>query len=193
MDWHSDVCVVYPPPYPEPSLEQKSDKRKIWGAMRIAKTILVVLILLCMVGSMFSGIILSRHVFTFITVKGWHSFARNLHMISAYWGLVLMSVHWGFHWNIILKLAGKACKKPSAVRKWIFRAAAVFIAGYGIYAFFDREIGRYMLLINHFVFFDYDEPMMSLLMDYAAVMGLFVFVGYYFLKGIKYTVRTHGN
>ena len=73
----------------------------------------------------------------------------------------------------------------ASLRKWSGRLTAVFIAGYGIYAFGKREIGGYMMLTSHFVFFDYEEPLVFFLLDYAAIMGLFVFLAYYVLEGLK--------
>ncbi|MCM1237624.1 MAG: DUF4405 domain-containing protein [Ruminococcus flavefaciens] len=147
--------------------------------MRILQTALVLLILLSMFGSMFSGIILSRHVFSFVSIKGFTSLARNLHMTCAYWGFVFMALHLGFHWNMMISMAGKLAGKPSAARTWGFRITAAVIAGYGVYAFIHRDIGSYMLLKNQFVFFDFEEPFIFFLLDYMAVMGLFVFIGHY--------------
>lgn len=68
--------------------------------MRIWQTLLVAMVLLCMVGSMVSGVILSRHVLSFLPISSGRSFARSLHMVSAYWGFVWMSSGclsiWGF-------------------------------------------------------------------------------------------------
>lgn len=63
--------------------------------MRVVQTILAVLILICMLDSMASGIILSRRLFTFLDIRGAASWARVVHMTSAYWGFVLMSLHLG--------------------------------------------------------------------------------------------------
>lgn len=153
-----------------------------YTAVRVLQTVLVVLVLLSMLGSMFSGVILSRHVFSFISIRGWRSFARNLHMISAYWGFVFMALHLGFHWNMIMGMAKKLAKHESAFRTWTLRIIAGLTAGYGIYAFIRREIGSYMLLKNQFVFFDFEEPLIFFFMDYMAVMGLFVFLGHYLAK-----------
>lgn len=156
-----------------------------YTAIRILQTILVILVLFSMLGSMFSGIILSRHIFTFIRIRGWRSFARNLHMISAYWGFVLMSLHLGLHWNMMMGMVRKFVNRKSVARTWVLRAVALLIAGYGIYAFIHRGIGRYMLMMDHFVFFDFDEPIIFFIVDYVAVMGLFVFVGHYLSYAIK--------
>lgn len=156
-----------------------------YTVLRSVQTGLVLLILIFMLGSMFSGIILSRHVLADITIRGLRSFARNLHMLSAYWGFVLMSLHLGFHWSMMMGMAGKLVKKPSKIRKWILRGIAVLVAGYGIYAFIRRDIGSYMLLKNQFVFFDFEEPVVFFMLDYIVVMGLFVCTGHYLSEGLK--------
>lgn len=91
----------------------------------------------------------------------------------------------GLHWCIFVRIAGKRCGKSSAVRTWSVRFLEAAIAIYGIYAFFKRAIGTYMFLQVHFAFFDYEEPIFLFLLDYLAVMGLFVFAGHYIGYGLK--------
>lgn len=156
-----------------------------YTVLRIMQTILVLCVLLCMLGSMVSGVILSRHALSFLPIHNGRAFARTLHMISAYWGFAFMSLHLGFHWNMMMGMAGKRVKKSSEIRKWIFRTIAVLISGYGIYAFIKRDIGSYMLLKNQFVFFDFEEPLILFLLDYIASMGLFVAIGHYLSESLK--------
>lgn len=156
-----------------------------YNPVRIVQTGIVLLVLCAMAGSMISGVILSRHALSFLPIKGGRSFARNLHMVSAYWGFVLMALHLGVHWGMMIGMAGKLFPKPSAVRKWTGRILALVTAGYGIYAFGKRDIGEYMLLRSHFVFFDYDELLVFFCLDYMAVMGLFIFIGNYVCAGIR--------
>lgn len=146
---------------------------------RVLQTVIAVLVLLSVLGSMISGIILSRHALTFLPINGGQAFARILHMLSAYWGFVLMSMHLGLHWSIMMNMAKRAFKKPSAMRKWVLRLIALVISGYGVYAFIKRDIGSYMLLKNQFVFFNFDEPIIFFILDCLAIMGLFVAVGHY--------------
>ncbi len=158
-----------------------------YTALRGVQTALVVLVLLSMLGSMVSGMMLSRHALSFLPISGGRSFARSLHMLSAYWGFVFMSLHLGFHWSMMMGVARKLVKKPSEIRKWVLRAVAVCITGYGVYAFIKRDIGNYMLLKNQFVFFDFEEPLILFLLDYIASMGLFVTVGHYLSETLKKT------
>lgn len=156
-----------------------------YTAFRIIQTALVVLVLLSMIGSMVSGAILSRHALSFLPIKGGRAFARSLHMISAYWGFVLMSLHLGFHWSMMMGMVRRLTGKKSEIRKWVLRTAVLFIADYGVYAFIKRDIGCYMLLKSQFVFFDFEEPLILFLLDYMASMGLFIAVGHYLSESLK--------
>ncbi len=156
-----------------------------YTAFRIIQTLLVLLVLLCMIGSMVSGIILFRYALSFLPISGGQTFARNLHMLSAYWGFILMSLHLGLHWNIMLGMVKLLVKTPSFVRTWTVRICGAAIAGYGIYAMIKRGIPDYLVLKNQFVFFDYEEPLVLFFLDYIAVMGLFVWSGHYLSKIVR--------
>lgn len=156
-----------------------------YTSLRIWQTLLVFFVLLCMVGSMVSGVILSRHVLSFLPISGGRSFARSLHMISAYWGFVLMALHLGLHGSMLMAMARKAFPKVSTVRTLVLRILAVVIAVYGACAFVKRDIAGYMFLRIQFVFFDFEEPLIFFLLDYVTAMGLFVFVGHYFAEFLK--------
>lgn len=134
---------------------------------------------------MVSGVRLSHHVLAFLSIGIGLDFARMLHMLLGYWGYVLMSMHIGFHWGMVMGMVNRHIKILSAVRKPILWVAGILVAGYGGYAFIKRDIGRYMLCKNLFVFFDFEKPIMLFLLDYIAVMGLFVFDSYSFFKWLK--------
>lgn len=156
-----------------------------WTPFRIWQTILVLWVLVSMIGSMVSGIILSRSVFSFLPIRSGQSWARIMHLLCAYWGLVGMSLHLGLHWSMVIGMTQKYLGKPSQLCTWILRLLAAGIAAYGVYAFVKRDIGSYMLLKSEFVFFDFEEPLIFFFVDYFAIMGLFVFLGHYAAKGLK--------
>ena len=160
-----------------------------YNAFRVIQTVLVIIMLLLMMGSMVSGILLSNHIFKGIEVSGTYMIARQIHMFCAYWGLVVMSLHLGLHWNIVVAMVGRLWENPSVIRKWAVRSVAVIIAGYGLYAFCRRQIGDYLLMRMHFVFYDYEEGVFPFLLDYLAVMILIAFIGYYSGQFLKKTVK----
>ena len=148
-----------------------------YSPLRILQTVLAALIFLGMIASMVSGIVLSRYVFVFLPKHGGYELAAKVHILCAYWGFVLMSLHLGLHWNMLLAMARKHLR-PNKVRAWALRLAGFLFAAYGVYAFVRRDVGIYLLLKSHFVFFDFTEPIAFFLLDYLAVMGLFVLVGH---------------
>ena len=95
-----------------------------YTALRSLQTALVLAVLLCMAGSMVSGVILSRHVFAFLAIRSGQSWARTLHLLCAYWGFVLMNLHLGFHWSMMLGMARKHFGAASARRTGLLRLAA---------------------------------------------------------------------
>lgn len=52
-------------------------------------------------------------------------------------------------------------------------------AAYGVYALWKRGLPEYLFLRTHFAFFDYEEPVLFFFADYLAIMGGFIFCGYY--------------
>ncbi len=150
-----------------------------YTVFRWIQTVLVIIMLVLMAGSMISGILLSDHIFQMIKINGTYMTARQIHMFCAYWGLMVMSLHLGIHWNMVVAMTGRLFKKASAIRTWIVRSIAAVAAGYGIYAFGKRQIVDYLFLKMHFVFYDYEEGVFPFLIDYLTVMILLAFIGYF--------------
>lgn len=159
-----------------------------YPGFRVFQTLIVALLFLCMPGLGYSSVVLSRHVFSFLPIEAGRSFARIMHMLCAYWSFVLLGIHLGLHWNMIMGILGRGRKKPSRGRILLNILAAV-AAAYGLYAFHTRQIGLYMSMRSHFVFFDYEEPLLLFLLDYVAVMGFFVWFGYSLSRILKWVSR----
>lgn len=68
-----------------------------YTSARIMQIIVNAAVLFFMLGLMVSGVILSREVFAFLPISGGVAFARSLHVVSAFWGFVLMAFHLGLH------------------------------------------------------------------------------------------------
>lgn len=157
-----------------------------YTVVRAVNTAVNILVFICMLGLMYSGIVLSRYVFAFLPIDGGTACARKIHMLCSYWGFALMSLHLGMHWNFIMGMIRKMTKaKKSNIRSIVFKALAAFAAGYGIYAFIKHGIADYMLLKTQFVFFDMSEPLIAFLLDYVAIMGLFAVIGHYLAVAVR--------
>ena len=135
---------------------------------------------------MISAVFLSSDVFAFLPISGGVALARSMHILCAFWGFVLMALHLGLHWGMILgmmrKAAGSIAAKPLRA---LVRAAGAAIAAYGLYAFVANRLFDYMFLTTPFVFFDFERPVFLFFVQYIAIMGLFVFLAHYGASGLQ--------
>lgn len=138
------------------------------------------LVFLCMIGLMYSGIVISKHVFSFLRLGGAMT-ARTLHMLCAYWGLVFMSVHLGMHIDQMsakMKLRGTA---PAKVFTVVFALAATV----GAYEFIELKFADYMFGQVQFVFIDLTASAVLTTLKYLSVMVLFAEAGYWLCKAVS--------
>lgn len=158
-----------------------------YSVLRITTLCVDLLVLLAMFAQMYSGIVMSRYVFGFLPSTGGLSLARRIHILGAYWGFLLMSLHLGLHWNMILGMLRKTAriKSGSKVRSITAFIVGLVIAGYGVWAFIGRDFPTYLFLKSEFVFLDYSEPKILFYIDYLALMGLCIFIAHYSTKLIR--------
>lgn len=147
----------------------KNLSRGKYTALRIFQTCLNLLLLVFMIVQPLCGILMSKHLYTFLPTEGLSSPARAVHLPLANWGFVLMCLHAGTH-------LGSMLPKGSGEKAVLIGLGVVSF--YGVYAFFKRQIPQYMFLKLPFVFFDYGEPRIFFLLDYLSIMILFAMIGY---------------
>lgn len=156
-----------------------------YNARRVFQTILDLLLLVFMILQPVSGILMSKHLYTFIQIPGISSLMRQIHMPLAYWGLVLMSIHAGTHLQPLFRKLW--VKKNTARTGGVL--LIVLICLYGIYAFVKRQIPAYMFLQTSFAFFDFSESRILFILDYLAVMILFAVIGLLITAGLTNTKK----
>lgn len=156
-----------------------------YSAFRIFQTILVFLMLVSVILSAVSGIMMSKHLYTFLGITQGMALARGVHVVCAYANYILMSLHLGLHWNGMISAMIPKDKKSSATIWWVLRIIAIAISAYGVYAFIKRQIGEYLFYQTQYVSFDESEPLILFYLDYLAIMVLFVLIGHYLGKLLK--------
>lgn len=152
----------------------------------VLNTAVNLLLLVMMLMLMVSSILISRTLFTFIPVNG-GLIARQIHVLVAYWGFILVSIHLGMHWGIIAGAARKipGIPSPNRGRTFAVRVMSVLIAVYGMYAFFERDVGSKLILYYTYSYWNFDESAMFFFTDYLSIMGVCICVTYYGLKFVQ--------
>lgn len=158
-----------------------------YTALRIIGTFLNFAVLAAILCLGYSGIVMSRHLFAFLPFSGGMALARVMHLAASYWGFVLMSLHLGLHWGMIMGIARKAFhitgRNPAV--SVISKLAVLGVSAYGVYAFIMERIADNLLLRTQFVFFDYEASAATVFGKHIAMMALFIAVAYYGTKLIK--------
>lgn len=146
-----------------------------YHSRRLIGTILNVLLIVIMLGLFISGIVMSRYAFDFIPIRGGRALARRVHIFSAYWGFVLMTVHIGVHWKGI---KGNVCRKfgkagLDGTRKQLISGIGWAVSAYGLYAGYRHEIFSFLLLQNEFAMF-LEQSVFEFILDYLAMVVLII-------------------
>ena len=147
---------------------------------RIVGTAVNALVLVCMLGLMYSAVVISKHIFAFVELGGTMT-ARTIHLLCAYWGLILMSIHLGMHIEQMIKGIKRKKSKPLIALYIIFG----ILAAVGVYAFIKLKFADYMFGRVQFVFIDSSASVILTIIEYLCVMVLFAEVGYWINRAVK--------
>lgn len=145
-----------------------------YNGLRIVQTGIDVLLLADMLALMFSGIRMSRYVFSFLPGFGSIALARRLHLLASYWSFVLMSVHLGLHWSMVTGMLRRMAGKPSKGQTAIARCVGLMIGLYGAYSIWTHQIWQYLFLRTEFVWMDPEWSDPRFFLDHLAMMGLLI-------------------
>ena len=147
---------------------------------RIFNTVLNIILFAVMILLPVSGIVMSKHLYTFLPTNGLSAIARTSHLLLSYWGLALLSLHLGLHADIWLNRLKK--KKAAFIPLAVI---LTLIAAFGAYAFITNRIYEYMFLQTQFVFFDFDKPLILTFGEYLSMIVLFAWIGYWMKKLLR--------
>ena len=176
--------------------------RKWYGAIfkgkyntrRTFLTALDAFLIVFMIEQPVGGMLMSKHLYTFIQIQGISAAVREIHLCLAYWGFVILCIHAGTHLTASLK----SLKEKKRIVFYFLTVIGTAVSIYGIHAFNKRQIPDYMLRKTVFAFFDYSEPRILFFLDYLAIMILFISVGCVAVMGLacldrKITMRKGGE
>lgn len=164
-----------------------------YNKMRVLMLVIDSFVLASMLAQMYSGIVMSRHVFAFLPIDSKMALARRLHILGAYWGFLFMSLHLGLHWSMILGLIKSKNKVESHSIRIICFVLGLAVAAYGAWVFVKRDFFTYLFLQSEFVFLDYEESKILYYIDYLSLMGMCIFISHYMGKLVRRRKRKEGS
>lgn len=158
-----------------------------YNLIRILHSTVNLLLISLIVINTISALEISLWIFVFLPFD-WGITGRELHIASAYWAMLILSIHIGFHWDMLMNISRKLFRfsLPNFYRKLIMRLFTIIIMAYGIYAIFKLNIGARLMASYSFFFFDTNQSYFIVFIDYLSFCGLCIALAHYSLKLLRY-------
>ena len=174
--------------------------RKWYGAVlkgkynpyRIMQTVINLSILVCTILLAVSGMMMVWFVPETVSVP--LGFARTAHLVSSHWYYIFMCAHLGMHINMIFsRIKAKRAertekadtKSKTRAGKIIFRAVVALVCAYGVYAFIERGIAKYMFFRQPFFFLDLERGYILFAADYLSILVLIATASHWLGKALR--------
>jgi hypothetical protein len=150
------------------------------------------LFLVSMATVMISSVPISRKILSFVPINNDMVFMQ-IHVMTSYWGFILMAIHIGMSWGTIINAMRKmtGITDPSRIRTVSLRILAVLIVTYGVQTSFERDLGAKLFVYDPFGSWNFDESSMNFLIDYLSVMGIYICGTHYALTFIQKQKKAH--
>jgi len=152
-------------------------------ALGLSNTVTILSLATVMLVLLVTSLMISRSVFGFLPLSGGYS-VRQIHTLAAYWALVIVSIHLGMRWSMIMATFRGLCgiTTPNTVRVVLLRIAALAIAAYGIHSSIVMAIGSKLTAQVTMDFWDFEASTQGFFVHNTSILALYVFLGHYATK-----------
>lgn len=143
-----------------------------------------IFLLLVMMGCMFSGILISQHIFV-IGGGSTIELGRCLHLVTTAWGFILISLHVGLHWSFVVGMVKNinAGEKTKRIFRIIFHGLVIVLCIYGMYLFAERQFWEELFhLIDYQKEYDYAKSVVAYFAESTVLSVPFIAAAYYVKK-----------
>ena len=116
---------------------------------------------------------------------------RQIHTLAAYWVLVIVAIHLGLRWPMLMGVARNlfGIRKPNALRTLALRMIASGVALCGVWSSAVLGLQGKLLMQMTLDWWNFEESVAGFFAHCVAVAGLFAFLTHYVMKWIQYRRR----
>jgi uncharacterized protein DUF4405 len=164
--------------------------RRWWGGIakqrresrNIITTAMNLSLLITMLSLVVTSVIISQSVFSFLPIRSDFT-SRQIHAAAAYWALIIVAFHLGWHWHMIAAVVSTRLGLVTAtiLRTVALRLLAVAIAAYGVYSSLKLDIGSKLFLQMSLLSWDFAASAPAFFVHHIAIIGLYACVAHYIL------------
>ncbi|UIY28466.1 DUF4405 domain-containing protein [Neorhizobium galegae] len=163
--------------------------------LRVSVDIVVIFFLAAtMIVLLMTSLMISRSLFDFLPFSGGSS-TRQIHGLAAYWALVIVSIHVGMRWSMIMGVTSRipGLVDGSAVRTAILRTTGIAIAAYGIHSSFVLGLGSRLTAKITMNFWDFSQTTLGFFVQIGSIIGLYACATHYTIKLLSIGTGLLGN
>lgn len=158
-------------------------RREARGLLNIAVTFLL---LVAMLALLITSVLISNALSGIMSAYGGFT-VRQVHTLAAYWVLVIVSVHLGLRWPMILGVARNltGISQPNAMRMLVLRVAALLIAIHGIWSSFELGLGTKLSMQMTLDWWNFEQSVAGFFIHCIAIAGLYIFLTHHAMNWIQ--------
>ena len=140
-------------------------------------------LLIAMLALLITSVLISNALAPYL--PPWGGFTvRQIHTLAAYWVLVIVAIHLGLRWPMLMGVARNlfGIGKPNALRAFLLRAVAGAVAIHGVWSFLLLGLGTKLSMQMTLDWWNFEESVAGFFIHCAASAGLVMVATYYGLK-----------
>jgi hypothetical protein len=172
--------------------------RRWWGrlpkARREARGLFNIAVTLLLLGTMLAllltSILISNTLSGVLSAFGGFT-VRQIHTLAAYWALVIVAVHLGLRWPIIMSAVRGllGIGGPSKARPAVLRVVAAAVAAHGVWSSCVLGLGTKLTMQVSLDWWNFEESVAAFFVHCLAIAGLYIALTHYGLKGFRSVAR----
>ncbi len=154
-----------------------AQQRKPGGTFNLTATLVLLVAMLVLV---VTSILISNALSSIMSAYGGFT-VRQIHITAAYWAVILVSIHLGLRWSILMGVARSLLRisRPHPVRTLGLRAVTVAIVGYGVWSTSVLALGTKLSMQMTLDWWNFEESVAGYFVHWLAVAGLCIALTYY--------------
>jgi hypothetical protein len=168
--------------------------RRWWGgiarqrreARNVITTAINLSLLVTMLTLLATSVIISETVFSLLPIRSDFT-SRQVHAAAAYWALIIVAVHLGWHWHMITAVVATklGITTPSRLRTSLLRAAALCLAAFGTASWLEVGLGSKLLMQTSLVGWDLATSIPAFFLHHVAIVGLCAATAHYAMMVLR--------
>lgn len=158
-------------------------RREARSLFNVAVTLALIV---AMVTLLITSVLISHALSGIMSTYGGFT-VRQIHTLGAYWALVIVAIHLGLRWPVIMEVTRNlfGISRPNVIRAWALRLIAAVIAVHGIWSSFALGLGTKLAMQMTLDWWNFEKSVAEFFVHCIAIAGLYIVIIYYSMRWLQ--------